>query len=81
MPVTQIDVQEVTPRWKEILTLAETGSDIVITDNNIPKARLVPLTSATSASSRKPGLHLGAIETADDFDAPLEDSFWAGERS
>ncbi len=27
---------------------------------------------------RIPGLHRGAIEIADDFDAPLPDEFWAG---
>jgi hypothetical protein len=27
---------------------------------------------------RTPGLHAGAIQAAEDFDAPLPDEFWAG---
>lgn len=27
----------------------------------------------------RPGLHLGAISTSDDFDEPLPDEFWLGE--
>lgn len=29
---------------------------------------------------RKPGLHPGAFVVADDFDDPLPDSFWLGEK-
>ena len=31
------------------------------------------------AVTRTPGLHAGRYKIADDFDAPLPDSFWLGE--
>lgn len=40
-----------------------------------------PQNTADSAplSKRIPGLHKGAYMMADDFDAPLPDTFWLGE--
>jgi hypothetical protein len=29
---------------------------------------------------RLPGLHAGAIQTAPDFEVPLQDDFWAGQK-
>lgn len=37
---------------------------------------MLPL--ASEVWERLPGLHPGAITTADDFDAPLPDDFWMG---
>lgn len=34
--------------------------------------------SAAGTTKRVPGLHAGAIQTTEDFDAPLPDEFWAG---
>ena len=34
-----------------------------------------------TAAPRVPGLHAGAYWIADDFDAPLPDSFWLGEEN
>ncbi|WP_308256308.1 hypothetical protein [Geminocystis sp. GBBB08] len=48
------------------------------------EAKLTPLLDAENALKfqenkiAKPGLHLGAISMAEDFDEPLSDSFWLG---
>ena len=34
--------------------------------------------AGTSSSARRAGLHAGAWEVAQDFDAPLPDEFWLG---
>jgi len=49
------------------------------------KVNLIPLLNAKSTLTfqeqkiPKPGLHLGAISMADDFDESLPDGFWLGE--
>ena len=36
------------------------------------------LAATTSSPARRPGLHTGAWQAAEDFDAPLPDEFWLG---
>jgi antitoxin (DNA-binding transcriptional repressor) of toxin-antitoxin stability system len=75
MDVTTVDVQELVARWAEIVSQAEAGADVIVTEGNVPRALLLPL---GSAGRRVAGLHAGAIRPADDFDAPLPDDFWTG---
>jgi antitoxin (DNA-binding transcriptional repressor) of toxin-antitoxin stability system len=75
MPTTKVDIQELPARFAEIYSLAQSGTEVIVTEGNIPRALLVPL-SRTNA--RIPGLHPGAMIASDDFDAPLPDSFWEG---
>jgi antitoxin (DNA-binding transcriptional repressor) of toxin-antitoxin stability system len=75
MPATAIDVQELTTRFEEIISLAMRGTEVIVMKKNVPRARLVPL---ASGQARVAGLHHGAIETTEDFDAPLPEAFWVG---
>ena len=75
MPVTRIDIREVSARWSEIVSLVAEGSEVIVTEGDIPRAKLVPL---TDRPTRVPGLHSGASEDSDDFDAPLPEDFWTG---
>lgn len=75
MSTTTVDVRELPTRLAEVLSLASAGNEVVVTDNQIPVARLVPL---TADKARILGLHAGAITTTKDFDAPLPDDFWVG---
>jgi prevent-host-death family protein len=68
-----VDVNELAARWAELLAAAEAGGDVIVTEGNVPKARIVPL-----PAPRVLGLHPGAIEMSDDFDAPLPEEFWMG---
>ena len=75
MSSTQVELSDLGARFAEVLALAESGADVVLTEQHVPRARLVPLGS----SSRMAGLHPGAIEVSGDFDDPLPDAFWARE--
>jgi antitoxin (DNA-binding transcriptional repressor) of toxin-antitoxin stability system len=75
MSTTTIDIQELPSRFGEIVSLAATGTEIIVTEGNVPRAKLVPL---PSGQPRVPNLHPGAFQIADDFDAPLPDDFWLG---
>ncbi len=67
-----IDVKKKLPDLKGLLSLVAEGREVVLTEDNTPIARLVPI------SKRIPGLHAGAISMSEDFDEPLPDSFWTG---
>jgi len=73
-----VDVQEALTNLKELLSLVQGGTEIVLTEGNVPLARLVPV--ALSDGQRKARLHAGAIWTSDDFDEPLPESFWTGSK-
>jgi antitoxin (DNA-binding transcriptional repressor) of toxin-antitoxin stability system len=75
MSPTLVDVQELPSRLSELLSLAATGAEVIVTEGQIPRARLVPL---PTGQGRVAGLHAGAIQAEDDFDAPLPETFWLG---
>jgi len=67
-----IDVKKKLPDLKGLLSLVAEGTEVVLTEDNTPIARLVPI------SKRISGLHAGAIWMSEDFDEPLPDEFWTG---
>jgi antitoxin (DNA-binding transcriptional repressor) of toxin-antitoxin stability system len=73
MPTTNVDVKELATHWPEIVSQVISGAEVIVTEGDHPCAKLVAL---TPGQPRIPGLHLGAIKTTDDFDAPLPDDFW-----
>ena len=64
------DVKKKLPDLKGLLSLVADGTEVVLTEDNTPIARLVPI------SKRIAGLHSGAIWMSEDFDEPLPDEFW-----
>lgn len=72
-----VDVDEAKTRLPELLSSVETGAEIILTKDNTPVARLVPL--AVAAMSRVAGLHAGSSWMSPDFNEPLPDNFWMGE--
>jgi prevent-host-death family protein len=76
MQTKTVDVQEAQANLTELLSLVAAGTEIILTEDNTPLARLVPMTSP--AQPRVAGLHRGATWTSDDFDEPLPDEFWTG---
>ncbi len=81
MTTKTIDVREMQPNLDELLSLVGDGTEVILTDGEVPLARLVPLNTPPAndaARPRIPGLHAGAIWTSDDFDEPLPDEFWTG---
>ncbi len=79
MTTQTVTLQEAQARLAELLTLAQTGNEIIIADGNKPLARLVPI-AAAKPKGRTAGLQRGKIWMSDDFDAPLPDEFWTGEK-
>lgn len=76
MTTKTIDVHATHPQLTELLPLVTAGTEIILTEGNLPVARLVPFSKA--ASVRVPGLHAGTVWMSADFDAPLPDEFWTG---
>jgi len=54
---------------KELLSSVIAGAEITFAQDNVPIARLVPITSPTAP--RVAGLHAGATWISDDFNEPL----------
>lgn len=67
-----IDIKKKPPDLQALLSLVADGTEIVLTENDTPIARMV------QAGKRVAGLHSGAIRISDDFDEPLPDEFWTG---
>jgi antitoxin (DNA-binding transcriptional repressor) of toxin-antitoxin stability system len=68
-----IDIQEAQARLKELLATDLQDDELVLTQDDKPVARIIPI------PSRVAGLHAGAIWTSADFDEPLPDGFWTGD--
>lgn len=62
----------------ELLMMVSKGDEIIIEKNSRPIAKL----TAISGPGRKriPGLNRGEIWTSEDFDEPMPDAFWMGEK-
>lgn len=76
---TTIDVTEAQQQLSKLLALAKAGNEIIISEDDIPVARLTAVASPAPAKPRIAGLHAGAVWTSEDFDEPLPDEFWLGE--
>ena len=70
-------IQEAQGQLSQLLELAQAGHEVIIQDPQKGRARLVPVTELPPGP-RVLGLHAGRWTMADDFDAPLPDSFWLG---
>jgi antitoxin (DNA-binding transcriptional repressor) of toxin-antitoxin stability system len=79
MPIKTIEVQQSQTYLTELLSLVTEGTEIILTQENTPIARLVPIPTSP-ATPRIAGLHSGAIQVSDDFDDPLPDDFWLGNK-
>jgi antitoxin (DNA-binding transcriptional repressor) of toxin-antitoxin stability system len=69
---------------KDLVTLANQELEVVLTQDNKPVAKVLPLASLPNPPEaamvrRKLGLHQGAWTVSDNFDEPLPETFWLGE--
>lgn len=69
--MTHVDLQEAKEQFTELIELAASGEEIIISKNKRPFAKLTPI--ATPKRQRQFGSARGLIEMADDFDEPLPD--------
>ena len=73
--VTADDMQSQVP---ELLSFISEGNDILIEKDKKPFARLTPISGFVK--KRIAGLNRGEIWTSEDFDKPLPNQFWLGEK-
>jgi antitoxin (DNA-binding transcriptional repressor) of toxin-antitoxin stability system len=73
--MTTMTIEEAEGKLKEIIHRMTPGEELVITENQLPVAKLVSEQLKPAKPPRPgPGLCKGSIVyMADDFDAPLED--------
>jgi prevent-host-death family protein len=76
MTTKTIEMRDAQEQLAELVSLAMTGTEVILTQDSTPLARIVPVEG--SLSPRVPGLHAGAIWTSADFDDPLPDELWTG---
>lgn len=76
METKTVELSEAQGQLAELVAQAAAGTEIVLTEGNTPRARLVSV--ATRSPRRVAGLHPGSMATSDDFDAPLPDELWTG---
>jgi prevent-host-death family protein len=67
----QIELDKAKSQLETLLQTALDGQEVVITRNDEPVVKLVPVLK--SNSRRKAGTAKGMISIAEDFDEPLED--------
>ena len=72
-----VDIAEAQTQLHDLLLSALEGNEVIISKNNKPLAKLVPV--SPPPKSRIPGLNRGKIWVSEDFDEPLPDKFWTGE--
>jgi antitoxin (DNA-binding transcriptional repressor) of toxin-antitoxin stability system len=68
----QIELEKAKAEIESLLQTALEGEEIVITHNEQPVLKLVPIATA-KARRRRSGSAKGLITMSDDFDEPLED--------
>ena len=76
MPTKIVTVREAEGHLLELIALVEQGEEVVITHDDQPKAKLVPLVKPPQ--KRVFGQHRGQVWMSPDFDDPLPDVFWLG---
>ena len=76
MSIHEITVDEADGHLADLIKLVENGQEVVITQSNQAKIKLVAC--PVKKSSRVAGLHENAIQMKEDFNEPLDDNFWIG---
>jgi prevent-host-death family protein len=72
--MTAISIKEAKAKLSELIHKLKPGDEVIITEKNVPVARLVRAVNAPQRQPRRPGTLRGTVlYMAPDFDAPLED--------
>ena len=72
--MTTVTIQQAQTALSELIARVTVGDEVVITENDRPVARLVPMLDMPQRTCRKLGTMSGTVLfMAPDFDAPLED--------
>ena len=72
--MTTLTIQEAQAQLRDLIHRLATGEEVIITENQIPVARLLPAETAAPRKHRQLGTLKGSVlYMAPDFDAPLDD--------
>ncbi len=76
-----VNIYEAKSQFSALVERAAAGEEIIVAKAGRPMAKLVPYVTESLAERRKRrekffGSLKGKVWVADDFDAPLPDSFW-----
>jgi prevent-host-death family protein len=71
-----VSLTDAATQLSELVRLTQEGAEILIMDDGVPVARLVPV--EPPQQPRVAGLNEGEAWISDDFDAELPDEFWLG---
>jgi antitoxin (DNA-binding transcriptional repressor) of toxin-antitoxin stability system len=80
MATKTVDIAVAQASLSDLVLLANSGVEVVLTRDSSPVACLVPVPLPSLTPARKAGLHAGDIRVSDDFDEPLPDEFWTGKK-
>lgn len=69
----QVDLDEAKTQLLELAREANEGTEVVLTIEDRPLAKIVRISPSPGSSARRPGTARGLIEMSEDFDEPLED--------
>ncbi len=69
---TTVEIKDLASQWAAVLKSVRSGGEVLIVDQTVPQARLLPITR------RQPGMHPDAMEMQPDFDEALPETFWVG---
>ena len=69
-----IEIGQVQTPLAELVSLVLTGTEVILAEDNKPLVRLVPIVA--SSKPRIAGLNRDSMQTSEDFDEPLPETFW-----
>ena len=78
MSTMTVDVKEAQTQLSGLLPLVLQGDEVVITENQQPLVQLVPIRKRLQR--RIAGLYRGAMRMRNDFNEPMPDAFWLGDK-
>ena len=76
MLTKKLDIQQISISIIDLLALVQNDTEIVLTDGDMPLAKVTPIDRIQENIAPKAGLNSGAMVMIDDFDEPLTDEFW-----
>lgn len=68
-----ITIDEVSKHLSELIAAAMSGEEIIITKDDQPVVKLIPVKPPQKRRPAKAGSAKGLVTISDDFDEPLED--------
>ncbi|HFB66706.1 MAG TPA: type II toxin-antitoxin system prevent-host-death family antitoxin [Aeromonadales bacterium] len=74
----KLSIDEVEGNLAKLIALVQKGDEVVFSEKNQPVVKLVICENIKGR--RVAGLHQGEVHMSEDFDEPLDESYWMGEQ-